>query len=140
MKTLICYKTKGGATQKYAQWLSEQTKGDLRKFDEIKKDSFNGYERIIVSSGTYAGLMPLNRFIKKNWKNIQEKEVVVVAVGAAPADDKWSLWSYNRIPEKIRTKIKYFKVMGEDPENARPANYKSKVKKENLKPVFEVLN
>lgn len=141
MTTAVFYKTKGGATEKYARWMAEGTEGKLIKFEEVGRNfDFGPYEQVIVSSGTYAGLMPLTRFLKKHWKQIAEKNVFVVAVGAAPADDKWSLWSYNRIPARIREKITYFKLMGEDPEAARPEGYVSKVKKENLEKVFESLN
>lgn len=139
MKSLICYKTKGGATKKYAEWIAEDLNSDILTFSDVKKETFDNYDLVIVSSGTYAGLMPLNRFLKRHWKRLENKRVVVVAVGAAPADDPWSLRSYNRIPEKIRGKIKYFKLMGEDPEMSRPKDYVPKVKKENIKPVLAAI-
>jgi menaquinone-dependent protoporphyrinogen IX oxidase len=140
MKTLVCYKTKAGSTEKYAKWITEATGADLKRFDEIpRRDTFEGYDCVVVSSGTYAGFMPLNRFLKRHWKNLEGKKVVVIAVGAAPADDPWSIRSYNRIPEKIRNNIQYFKLMGEDPGYDKKENYVPKVKKENLKPVLAVL-
>lgn len=140
MKTLICYKTKHGATEQYAKWIAEATKGKLKRFDEIdRKFDFSPYDQIVVSSGTYASLMPLNRFLKRQWKKLEGKKVVVVAVGAAPADDSWSLRSYNYIPKNIQAKVKYFKIMGEVPENARPKDYKTQVKKENLKEILDIL-
>lgn len=139
MKTLICYKTRGGATARYAEMLSKELEADVKQFSEVKKECFEDYDTIIVSSGTYAGLMPLTRFLKKYWKNLEPKKVVVVAVGAAPTDDPWSDFSYKRIPQKIREKIQYYKIMGEDPEAARPKDYVSKVKKENLKPILAYL-
>jgi menaquinone-dependent protoporphyrinogen IX oxidase len=138
MKTLICYKTHKGATKKYAEWLAEETQGEVKTFNEVPRgETFEGFDQIIVSSGTYAGLMPLNRFLKRHWKNLEGKKVVVVAVGAAPAEDPWSLRSYNMIPEKIREKIAYFKIMGGDP-SQKPIDM-SGVKKNNLKPVLLVL-
>lgn len=140
MKTLVCYKSKYGATEKYAKMLAAETSADLIEFGEAKKDCFTDYDTIVISSGTYMGLMPLTKFLKKYWKRLQEKKVVVVAVGAAPADDNWSDFSYKRIPEKIRDRIKYYKIMGEDPEPARKEGYITKVKKENLKEIINFLN
>jgi len=141
MKSLICYKTKHGATEKYMHWLADAINAELKTFDEIdRKDNFSDYDVLVVSSGTYAGLMPLNRFLKRHWKNLEDKKVVAVAVGAAPANDSWSQWSYKRITQKIRDKIKYFKILGETPENARPAGYVSQVKKDNLKEVIAYIN
>lgn len=137
MKTLICYKSKKGSTEKYANWLAGEIGADIKQFKDIKKNSFEDYDVIIVSSGTYMSLMPLNRFLKKKWKTLQNKKVIAVAVGAAPADDDWSRRSYNQIPEAIRSKIQYFKLLGEQPGNTQPTGYKSQVKKENLKPVIE---
>lgn len=141
MKNLICYKSKNGATEEYMNLLKSEISSDMKSFDEVsRKDDFSDYKTIIVSSGTYAGLMPLTRFLKKYWKKLQDKNIVVVAVGAAPADDKWSSWSYNRIPQKIREKIQYFKILGETPEKTRPKGYKSPVNIENLKEVIKTIN
>jgi len=138
MKNLICYKTRFGATKKYMEWLAEAINADLRTFSETKgKDAFSNYDTIVVSSATYAGLMPLNHFLKKNWKHLQDKNVIVVAVGAAAADDPWSIKSYNRIPQKIRDKIKYFKIRGEDPDSSKKPDYVSLVNKENLVPIIK---
>lgn len=140
MNTLICYKTRKGATKKYTQWLAEEIKADVKTFNEVpRRETFEDYDTVIVSSGTYAGFMPLNRFLKRHWKYLQNKNVVVVAVGAAPADDNWSLRSYRMIPEKIREKIKYFKIMGGDPSKGPKEMDMSGVKKSNLKEVLVVL-
>ena len=76
MKSLICYKTKHGATEKYMHWLADAINAELKTFDEIdRKDNFSDYDVLVVSSGTYAGLMPLNRFLKRHWKNLEDKKV-----------------------------------------------------------------
>lgn len=137
---LICFKTKHGATERYMNWLAEEIGAELKNFKEItRKEDFSGYEIVVVSSGTYAGLMPLKRFLKKYWGKLQSKRLVVVAVGAAPAEDPWSLRSYNRIPEKIREKIKYFKIMGDTPQGARKSDYVSPVVRANLKEVVDYI-
>jgi flavodoxin len=141
LKILICYKTKNGVTKKYMDWLAEAFDADVKIFDEVlKRYDFVDYDAVVVSSGTYAGFMPLNRFLKKHWKELDDKKVFVVAVGGLAADDSWSKWSYKRIPEKIRQKISYYKVMGDLPEPSRPVDYKSPVKKENLDKIIEDIN
>lgn len=118
-------------------WLTDEVDADLKKFDQIpRRYDFSGYDLVVVSSGTYMGMMPLNRFLKRHWKRLQDKKVVVVAVGAAAPDDPWSIRSYNHIPEKIRNKIAYFKIAGEMPDKNRPTNYVSPIKKENLKEII----
>jgi hypothetical protein len=143
VRTLICFKTKHGTTEKYMRWLAEGLGADLKSFDEIARSyDFSGYDTIIVSSGTYASFMPLTKFLKRHWKNLSNKKVIAVAVGAAPADDPWSLKSYNRIPEHIREHIQYVKIMGEPAGAAKseqPTAQKSPVKLENLDAVFEIV-
>ncbi len=140
MKTLITYKTKGGATKKYMEWLAKDLDADIMTYDQVgRKFDFDKYNTIIVSSGTYMGLMPLNRFLKKNWKKLKGKQVIAIAVGAAPADDKWSKWSYERISHKIRDNIQYFKILGEIPVPAGEEKKPTQVKKENLNEVLHYI-
>jgi menaquinone-dependent protoporphyrinogen IX oxidase len=140
MKTLIAYKSKYGTTEKYMKWLADDLGAEMKRFDEVNRAfDFSAYDLIIVSSGTYAGFMPLNRFLKRFWKTLQDKNVLAVAVGAALAEDSWSKRSYNKIPEKIRSQIKYIKILGEMPSKARPADYESCVKRENLDGVLKLV-
>jgi menaquinone-dependent protoporphyrinogen IX oxidase len=139
MKTLVAYKTKGGATKKYMDWLCKELKCESLTYNQIgRKFNFDEYQTIIVSSGTYMGLMPLNRFLKKNWKKIKDKHIVAIAVGAAPADDSWSNWSYNRISHRIRNHIKYFKILGDVPRE-EGKNKPTKVKKEHLSEIIKYI-
>jgi menaquinone-dependent protoporphyrinogen IX oxidase len=140
MRVLICFKSKHGATERYMQWLSEELGADVRTFDDIdRKYDFHDYDTVVVSSGTYAGFMSLNRFLKRHWDQLESKNVIAVAVGAALADDPWSLKSYNRIPDKIRGKIRYIKIIGDSAGSSRVADYHSPVKRENLNEVIDMV-
>lgn len=134
MKIAVIYKSFLGSTGKYAEWLSEEINADVFKFGQIKKDQFDNYDIVIISSGTYIGWMPLKGYLKKVWQYIKDKNVVVVAVGAAPEDDEWSIKSYERIPIDIRSKIKYFKIPGKlGKQTAKD------IKKENLESIFKYI-
>jgi menaquinone-dependent protoporphyrinogen IX oxidase len=133
IKTAIVYKTIYGSTGKYANWLKTSLKADLYEMDAVKIDELKGYKQIIVMSGTYAGQMPLTGFLKKNWDRLENKELVIVAVGAAPEDNWWSKLSYWLIPKKIRSKAKYFKLYG------RFKDQGPQVKRENLQRVIDYL-
>ena len=84
--------------------------------------------------GTYAGWISLSSYLKKHWQVLQEGEVILVVIGVAPMDVNWSIRSYNKIPEYIRQRIKYFKL---------PAKVDSrdvdKARKEYLAPVIEYI-
>jgi phosphopantetheine adenylyltransferase len=112
---------------------------EIMEFDRIgHKFDFSKYDTIIVSSGTYMGLMPLNSFLKRNWKKLRNMNVVAVAVGAAPAEDPWSKWSYDRISRRIRDKIKYFKILGESAGKDKEQK-PSPVKRENLAEIIKYM-
>ncbi len=140
MRVLICFKSKYGATGRYMRWLSEELGADIKTFDDIDRSyDFHDYDTVVVSSGTYAGFMSLNGFLKRHWNQLESKDVIAVAVGAAPADDPWSLRSYNRIPDRIREKIRYIKIIGDSAGSSRVADYQSPVKRENLDEVIDMV-
>jgi len=135
VKTAVVYKTVYGSTGKYANWLKNSLKAVLFEIDKVKVDQLKPYKRLIVMSGTYAARMPLTGFLKKNWDAIKDKDIIIVAVGAAPEDNLWSKISYWLIPGKVKKGIKkYFKIYGQMPNSAAP-----EIKKENLKRVIDYL-
>lgn len=138
MKRAIIYKSFLGSTKQYAQWLAEDTQSDIFKFGEISDAKLKEYDQIVVMSGTYASFMPLVKFLKKKWPVLKDKKVIVAAVGCAPIDDPMRKTSYDRIPEEIRAKIEYVKVMGATP-FANAEKKSQEIKKENLGSVLEKL-
>lgn len=134
MKTLVTYKTYLGSSGKYAQWIADKIKGDTVVFSRAKNNLLDEYEAIIIVSGTYAGQMPLVRFLKRHWNVLKNKQVIAIGVGAAPADDPWSLKSYNKIPEKIRGHIEYFKLPSSIEKKGRES-----LKKSSINPILDYL-
>jgi len=134
MKTSIYYKSTFGSTKKYAYWLHDELDSNIFKYNEATDDNLAEAENVIVLSGTYAGQMPLVKFLTEHWDKIKTKKVIVVAVGAAAADSEGSKASYNLIPNNIQKKITYIKLPGQtlNPE-------KNAVKVENLKPFIELI-
>ncbi|RLC37498.1 hypothetical protein DRH27_03790, partial [Candidatus Falkowbacteria bacterium] len=137
MKILIAYKTKLGGSREYAEWLAEALGTTPKTFDNITKEELEGSDACVVISGTYAGFMPLNRFLKKNWKVLKNKKVAAVALGGIGPEHRWSRFSYRRIPVRIREKIKYWKITGKGDEK-KPIEW-GELKKENLDPVISYL-
>ena len=132
MKTAIIYYSLLGSTKKYAEWLNEKIEADFKRMSDLKNNSLRKYDTLIIMSGTYAGQMPLTRYLKDNWNHLKGKKIIAIGIGAAPADDEKSIDSYNLIPEEIRKEIKYFKLPG----RLFSVN-KDNVKVENLKPIFK---
>jgi menaquinone-dependent protoporphyrinogen IX oxidase len=133
MRTVIIYGSMLGTTRKYATWLREALEADLSKANAGQRSALD-YDLIIVCSPTYMGRIRLLGYLKKRWSVIQGKRVILIAVGMAPPESPDSRRSYEKIPEEIRNKIRYFKLPGK----IGPAG-KAKVRQENLQPVLEYI-
>lgn len=132
MKTVVLYRSVLGTTKHYANWLGEALQADVMTFNQVDEESLIFYDVVIITSGTYAGKMPLVGFLKKHWEILQHKKVIVMAVGIAPAEEKASLDSYRLIPLEIRSKVRYFKIPG-NMFGLKPAG---KPSKEKLEPII----
>jgi menaquinone-dependent protoporphyrinogen IX oxidase len=134
-KIVIAYKSILGTTKEYAYWLQDALENsDVFSFRELKRKPLTNYDVIIIMSGTYAGRMPLVKFLKKNWTRIENKIVIIIAVGAASEEDAATKEAYSHVPAEIRKKVKYFKLPGRIGKIK-----KSDVKKEQLKQIIEYL-
>lgn len=136
MRTIIVYRSVLGTTKHYAQWLSDALMADMIDFMHVNDTTFDDYDVTIVTSGTYAGKMPLVGFLQKHWEVLQDKKVIVMAVGIAPAEAKESQASYEQIPEEIREHITYFKVPG----NILGVKSAGQPSKEKLEPVISYVH
>lgn len=136
MRTAVIYKSVFHSTAQYARWLAEALGAELLPMNKAK--DIARFDRVVIMSGTYAGGMPLVGYLKKHWPQLQGKEVVVVAVGAAPVDDPASRLSYEKIPPEIREQITYFKIRGATP-FAKAAQREQEIRREHLTPVLQHL-
>ena len=135
MKTAILYHSIWGTTKQYAEWLHEEIESDIFKHGMISKQSLLSYDLIIMCTATYGGRISLKDNLKKKWDILKSKKVILLVVGSVPADEESSIKSYEKIPEQIRERIKYFKIIG------KKFGYQNadKIKKENLTPVIEYI-
>ena len=134
MNTVIIYRSFFGTTKRYAELLREEVESDIYKHSQVDKYSLLKHDTVILCAGTYAGWISLRGFLEKYWNILQDRRVILLVVGAAPADAPWSIRSYNKIPDVIREGIKYFKL----PSKIGFRDV-SKAMKENLAPVIEYI-
>jgi len=135
MKIIVVYRSVLGTTKQYAKWLGEALQAEVATFNHIHDEELIYYDVVIITSGTYAGKMPLVGFLKKHWDILQHKKVIVMAVGIAPAEEVVSRESYKLIPVEIRSKVRYFKLPG-NMFGLKPAGEPSK---EKLEPVISYI-
>lgn len=85
---LILYRSKYGATQKYAQWLKEATGFDCTETKGVDAKTAAAYDTIVLMGGVYAGGLAGLDFLKKNLAALSGKRIFLFAVGASPYDEK----------------------------------------------------
>lgn len=84
---IILYRSKYGATKKYADWLCEKTgfdnietaKADIRQVEQ--------YRTVILCGGIYASGIAGISFLRKNYDRLKSKKLAVFCVGASPYDE-----------------------------------------------------
>ena len=84
MNGIILYKSKYGATKKYADWLSESTGFPCIETDKADIGAVSGYDVIILGGGIYASGIAGLSFLKKNIDKLKDKKIIVFCCGASP--------------------------------------------------------
>ena len=88
MNGVILYKSKYGATKKYADWISIKTGFPIIEINKAKLEEVQKFDTIILGGGIYASGITGLSFLRKNIKNIQNKKIIVFCVGASPYEEK----------------------------------------------------
>lgn len=88
MKGIILYKSKYGATEKYARWLSEETGFPAAEIARADLEEVEGCGCVILCGGVYASGFAALPFLKKNLALLKNKRLFVLCVGASPYDEE----------------------------------------------------
>lgn len=80
-KTAVIYKSKRGATEKYAKWIGEELDCPVIPAKEFRKQDFAKYDNIIFGGGVQAGGIMGLELISKNMSCLADKKIVIFAVG-----------------------------------------------------------
>lgn len=87
-ETVILYRSKYGATRRYAQWLQEALGCALLENKNLRAAQLAPYRTVILGGGVYAGGIAGLDLLRKNWPALQGKCLRIFAVGASPYDEK----------------------------------------------------
>lgn len=85
---LVVYKSKYGATEKYAEMLKEAFECDVVEAGKFNRAMLTGRRCIILAGGIYAGGIAGIDILRKNISQLKGKKVAVFCVGASPFDEK----------------------------------------------------
>ena len=88
MSGIIIYKSKYGATKKYAQMLSEATGFRCVNIKEANINEVADNDVIIIGGGIYASGFAFTSYLKKNIGKLKGKKIIAYACGASPYDEK----------------------------------------------------
>ena len=88
MDGIILYKSKYGATRKYADWLSESTGFACLETDKADIGVVAEYDVIVLGGGIYASGVAGLSFLKKNIAKLKDKKLIVFCCGASPFDQE----------------------------------------------------
>ena len=152
MNSVIIYNSKYGSTKQHAQWISEAFDADI--FDEHALKNFSDYETVIFGSGVYYGKIKISGYIKKNWEELKDKNIILYSVSGSPSNgDEIKGWYVKSLPESIRSKIKFFSLDGQTVWNDLSLFHKllvrvikkrsediGQIDKDYIKPIVEYLN
>lgn len=87
-KGIILWKSKYGATEKYANWVAETTGYDCVKLSEAALQKAVQYEIIVICGGIYASGIAGLPLLKKHIAAWKGKKIAVFCVGASPYNEK----------------------------------------------------
>ena len=83
MKTLVLYTSSTGFTQKYARWIGEALKAEVKEAKKIKQTDIEGYDCVIYGGWIMGNMiMGLDKIMKMN-----PKKLYVFAVGSSKEDE-----------------------------------------------------
>ena len=115
MNAIVIYKSKYGATQKYAEWISEVIGCEAIDAKKISVKDLDGYDTIILGGGLYAEIIAGVSLITKNFDRLSHKKLIVYTCGITPIDCREYYETY--VPEKnfkphMLEKIRVFNFSG----------------------------
>ena len=112
MKKVIIYNSKTGFTKKYAEWMAEDLKCDIKPYKKDMK-SLNEYELVVFGGGIMAGkINGLDQF-KAN-VDLQKQKMFLYATGATSQDltDVTDQFATNNLNEDEQKKVPFYYFEG----------------------------
>ena len=87
MKGIILYRSKYGATKRYADWLAEETGFDCIETGNAKIEEVMKYDTVVLCGGIYASGIAGLKFLRKHIGQLRGKKVIVFCDGASPYEE-----------------------------------------------------
>lgn len=112
-KVAVIYKSKYGATKRYAGWIALKLDADLYELSDISKNDLKKYDRIIYGGPLYRGKIKGIKFITNNYDNIKDKKISLFMVGMKSFEESYiNKTLINNIDQEIINNIDVFYFRG----------------------------
>jgi menaquinone-dependent protoporphyrinogen IX oxidase len=110
---IVVYWSKYGCTKQYAQWLRDETGYPIRATSAPFAPSMKKARVILVGSSIRVGKLKIAPWIRRHWKEIKDKQIIVFSTSALSPDDMslQEIWG-KCLPPEIRTSCEYFPLPG----------------------------
>lgn len=115
MNTIVIYKSKYGATKRYAEWISEALKCEITEAKNIKAADLLKYDTIIYGGGLYAEVINGVTLITKNFDMLKDKKLIVFTTAITPLSYREYYDKYvieKNFKSEMLDYIKVFNFMG----------------------------
>lgn len=92
MNALILYRSKYGATRKYVNWLAEELELPFAEIQNITIEEMARYDTIIYGGGIYGTGIAGISLLRKSFRALEGRRLVVFCVGAFPCSEGALRW------------------------------------------------
>ena len=110
------HKGRTGFTQRYAEWIKEETSADILDLKDAKKkkvDFFQPYDAILYGGWVNAGRVMGTKWFFGKAASWSDKKLGLFVVGASPAENPEAKASMEKvIPEELKSRITGFYLQG----------------------------
>lgn len=86
-QTVVLYQSHYGFTKRYAQWIAKALSCPVYDSKKIPLQNLTEHDAVIFGGGLYAGGVNGVKFIRKNWKLLSGKRIVLFTCGLADPDN-----------------------------------------------------
>lgn len=86
MTTIVIYKSKYGATRRYAEWIAEELGCEIKDASKVKASDLIKYDRIVYGGGLYAEVINGVTLITKNAEVLKDKRIAIFTTAITPLD------------------------------------------------------
>lgn len=114
MKAIILFESKYGSTQVYSEWLSREMGYPVVHYKRFDLDDLPLFDRIVIGSSVHMSKLDIAPWLKRHWKRLSEKDIILFSVNGTPPDDTQELQNIldYSLPRHIQEEIAYFPLQG----------------------------